>query len=103
MAQEWGTRRGPSIRPVLGARRIIYAAVVAAAALQITRRFHHTVLVAAAIGIVSGVVGLYLSYYVSVVSGAAVALVCVAIFLVVAAAARLLARTPRGEPATAVE
>ena len=73
----------------------------AAAALQITRRFHHTVLVAAAIGIVSGVVGLYLSYYFSVASGAAVALVCVAIFLVVAAAARLLARAPRGEPSAA--
>ena len=73
----------------------------AAAALQITRRFHHTVFVAAAIGVVSGVVGLYLSYYFSVASGAAVALVCVAIFLVVAAAARLLAGGPRGKPATA--
>ena len=72
----------------------------AAAALLITRRFHHTVLVAAAIGIVSGVAGLYLSYYFSVASGAAVALVCVAIFLVVAAAARVLARAPRSEAAT---
>ena len=72
----------------------------AAAALLITRRFHHTVLVAAAIGIVSGVAGLYLSYYFSVASGAAVALVCVAIFLVVAAAARLLTRAPRSEAAT---
>ena len=73
----------------------------AGAALQITRRFHHTVFVAAAIGIVSGVVGLYLSYYFNVASGAAVALVCVAIFLVVAAVARLLARAPRGEPSAA--
>ena len=72
----------------------------AAAALLITRRFHHTVLVAAVIGIVSGVAGLYLSYYFSVASGAAVALVCVAIFLVVAAAARLLTRAPRSEAAT---
>ena len=64
----------------------------AAAALQITRRFHHTVLAAAAIGIVSGVAGLYFSYYLSVASGAAVALVCVAIFLLVSAAARLAAR-----------
>ena len=72
----------------------------AAAALLITRRFHHTVLVAAVIGIVSGVAGLYLSYYFSVASGAAVALVCVAIFLVVAAAARVLARAPRSEAAT---
>ena len=69
----------------------------AAAALQITRRFHHTVLVAAAIGIASGVVGLYLSYYFSVASGAAVALVCVAIFVVVSAIARLSVRAPKGD------
>ena len=67
----------------------------AAAALQITRRFHHTVLVAAAIGVVSGVIGLYLSYYLDVASGAAVALVCVALFLVVTAAARLGGRAAR--------
>ena len=73
----------------------------AAAALQITRRFHYTVLAAAAIGIVSGGAGLYLSYYFSVASGAAVALVCVAVFLVVSAVARLLARAPRGEPSAA--
>ena len=65
-----------------------------AAALQVTRRFHHTVLVAAAIGIASGVVGLYLSYYFSVASGAAVALVCVVIFLLISAAARLATRSP---------
>ncbi len=70
----------------------------AAAALQITRRFHHTVLVAAAVGIVSAVVGLYLSYYFSVASGAAVALVCVAAFLVVSAVARLAARAPQPQP-----
>lgn len=70
----------------------------AAAALQITRRFHHTVLAAALIGILSGVTGLYLSYYFSVASGAAVALVCVAIFLLVSAGARLAARSPKGEP-----
>lgn len=70
----------------------------AAAALQVTRRFHHTVLAAAAIGIVSGVIGLYLSYYFSVASGAAVALVCVAVFLLVSAGARLAARVPKGAP-----
>ncbi len=70
----------------------------AAAALQVTRRFHHTVLVAAGVGIVSGVAGLYLSYYFSVASGAAVALVCVAIFLAVAGIAKLSARVPKGEP-----
>ena len=64
----------------------------AAAALQVTRRFHHTVLVAAAIGMVSGVTGLYLSYYFNIASGAAVALVCVALFLLVTASDRLVAR-----------
>ena len=73
----------------------------AAGALQITRRFHHTVLVASAIGIASGVTGLYLSYYFNVASGAAVALVCVALFLLVTAAARLAARTSRRAHATA--
>ena len=65
----------------------------AAAALQVTRRFHHTVLVAAAIGVASGATGLYLSYYLNVASGAAVALVCVAMFLLVTAATRLARRT----------
>jgi manganese/iron transport system permease protein len=36
---------------------------------------------AAAIGSFSGVAGLYLSYYVRVASGAAIVLVCTAIFL----------------------
>ncbi len=73
----------------------------AAAALQITRRFHHTVLVAAAIGIVSGVTGLYLSYYFNVASGAAIALVCVALFLLVSAVAMLRGRASGPERATA--
>ncbi len=68
----------------------------AAAALQIARRFHHAVLTAAAIGIVSGVVGLYLSYHLNVASGAAVALVCVAVFLIISALARVL-RAAAGE------
>jgi manganese/iron transport system permease protein len=36
---------------------------------------------AAAIGVVSGILGLYLSYYASVSSGAAIVLVAVGIFL----------------------
>ena len=62
----------------------------AAAALQVTRRLHHTVLVATATGVASGVIGLYLSYYLNVASGAAVALACVIIFLIVAALGHLL-------------
>ena len=69
----------------------------AAAALQVVRRFHHTVLLAAGIGIVSGVVGLYLSYYLSVASGAAVALVCVMIFLIISALAHVLRPVHRDE------
>ena len=69
----------------------------AAAALQVVRRFHHAVLLAAAIGIVSGVAGLYLSYYLSVASGAAVALVCVVIFLIISALARALRAAPGEE------
>ena len=62
----------------------------AAAALQVTRRLHHTVLVATATGVAGGVIGLYLSYYLNVASGAAVALVCVVIFLIVSALGHLL-------------
>lgn len=69
----------------------------AAAALQVARRFHHAVLTAAAIGVVSGVAGLYLSYYLNVASGAAVALVCVVVFLVIAALARALRAEPDRE------
>ena len=70
----------------------------AAAALQVVRRFHHAVLLAAAIGIASGVVGLYLSYHLSVASGAAVALVCVVAFLIISALARALRAAPAEEP-----
>ena len=69
----------------------------AAAALQAVRRFHHAVLLAAGIGIFSGVVGLYLSYHLSVASGAAVALVCVVVFLVISALARGLRTAPIDE------
>ena len=69
----------------------------AAAALQVVRRFHHAVLVAAGIGIGSGVVGMYLSYHLSVASGAAVALVCVVVFLIISALARALRFAPAEE------
>ena len=69
----------------------------AAAALQVVRRFHHAVLVAAGIGIGSGVVGLYLSYHLSVASGAAVALVCVVVFMIISALAHALRTAPAEE------
>lgn len=52
----------------------------AATAYLLTRRLPAMMVVAAAIGALSGVVGLYLSYYLSVASGAAIVLVCTALF-----------------------
>ena len=69
----------------------------AAAALQVVRRFHHAVLVAAGIGVGSGVVGMYLSYHLSVASGAAVALVCVVVFMIISALAHALRTAPAEE------
>lgn len=54
----------------------------AATASLLTRRLPAMMVSAALIGAASGVMGLYLSYYVSVASGAAVVLVCTAFFLV---------------------
>ncbi len=53
----------------------------AAAASLLTRRLPVMMALAATIGALSGVVGIYLSYYVNVASGAAVVLVCTALFL----------------------
>ncbi len=55
-----------------------------ATAYLLTRRLPAMMVTSAAIGAFSGVVGLYLSYYVSVASGAAIVLVSTAIFLLVA-------------------
>ena len=53
----------------------------AATASLLTRRLPVMIAVAASIGAVSTVIGLYLSYYASVASGAAIVLVCTAFFL----------------------
>jgi manganese/iron transport system permease protein len=50
-------------------------------AFLLTRRLPAMMAAAAAIGVVSGILGLYLSYYASVSSGAAIVLVAVGIFL----------------------
>jgi len=55
----------------------------AATAYLLTRRLLSMMAVACAIGAVSGVTGLYLSYYVGVASGAAIVLVCTVLFLLV--------------------
>jgi ABC-type Mn2+/Zn2+ transport system permease subunit len=54
----------------------------AATAYLLTRRLAVMMAVAAFIGALSGVAGLYLSYYISIASGAAIVLVCTALFLV---------------------
>jgi ABC-type Mn2+/Zn2+ transport system permease subunit len=53
----------------------------AATAYLLTKRLAPMMVIASVIGALSGVVGLYLSYYVSVASGAAIVLVCTATFL----------------------
>ncbi|MFQ6102553.1 MAG: metal ABC transporter permease [Anaerolineae bacterium] len=53
----------------------------AATAYLLTRRLLPMMVLAASIGALAGIVGLYLSYYVSVASGAAIVLVCTTLFL----------------------
>jgi manganese/iron transport system permease protein len=55
----------------------------AATAFLLTRRLHVMMAVAALIGSGSGIVGLYLSYYFNMASGAAIVMVCTAVFLAV--------------------
>jgi manganese/iron transport system permease protein len=54
----------------------------AATAYLLTKRLPVMMALAAAIGALSGVIGLYLSFYISIASGAAIVLTCTAIFLV---------------------
>ncbi len=55
----------------------------AATAYLLTKRMPVMMMLAALIGALSGVIGLYLSYYISIASGAAIVLTCTAIFLAV--------------------
>ena len=55
----------------------------AATALLLTRRVHIMMILAAAIAAASGVIGLYISYYIGIASGAAIVLACTAVFLIV--------------------
>jgi ABC-type Mn2+/Zn2+ transport system permease subunit len=65
----------------------------AATAYQFTRRLPAMMLAAAALGALAGIVGLYLSFYLNVASGAAIVLVSTACFLLV-----LLGRSLRRAP-----
>ncbi|NLE75612.1 MAG: metal ABC transporter permease [Chloroflexi bacterium] len=53
----------------------------AASAYLLTRRLWHMMVVGAAVGALSSVAGLYLSYYVNIASGSAVVLVCTGFFV----------------------
>ncbi len=55
----------------------------AATAYLLTKRLSSMMLVSAALGALSSIVGLYLSYYLNIVSGSAIVLTATAIFLVV--------------------
>lgn len=55
----------------------------AATAHLLTRRFHHMIAASAATGALSAVLGIYLSYFLDVASGAAIILVATALFLTV--------------------
>jgi ABC-type Mn2+/Zn2+ transport system permease subunit len=79
---------------VQGLGNLLVVAVLvapAAAALRLTRRLVPAIAVAASIGVLGGVGGLYLSYYVNVSTGAAIAGLLVAAYLV----ASLRRRTAR--------
>jgi len=54
----------------------------AATAYLLTRRLWHMMIVGAVVGVISSVGGLYLSFYLNIASGAAVVLVCTALFVV---------------------
>jgi manganese/iron transport system permease protein len=61
----------------------------AATAQLLVKRMHHMMIAAALIGMISGVVGLYLSWRFNIPSGAVIVLTTTAIFLVVFAVSRL--------------
>jgi manganese/iron transport system permease protein len=56
--------------------------IPAAAALQLCDRLERAIVLATAVGVVGGVVGLYLSYYLRAASGASIVLTVAALFLV---------------------
>lgn len=62
---------------------VIAMLVTPAATAQIlAKRLHHMMLLAAALGIISSVTGLYISYYANVASGASIVLVATALFFI---------------------
>lgn len=70
----------------------------AAAASFLTRRLPSMMAVSAAIGVFSGVVGVYMSYYLNIASGPAVVLVATSVFLVVLGLAAMRGRRGHSTP-----
>lgn len=62
----------------------------AATAQLLARRLHHMMMLAAVIGALSGVVGLYLSFYLNIASGPAIVLITTALFVAAFVGSRLL-------------
>lgn len=57
--------------------------IPSATAYLLTRRLHHMIAASAAIGSLSALIGVYVSYYLNVASGAAIILIATALFLAV--------------------
>jgi ABC-type Mn2+/Zn2+ transport system permease subunit len=78
-----------SIQTVGVALMLAVLVTPAATASLLTHRLHWMMLLAALIAALAGVIGLYISYYLAIASGAAIVLTCTAIFLVVWAGTHL--------------
>jgi len=70
----------------------------AATAYLLTRRFHHMIFASAALGSLSALLGIYLSYYLDVASGAAIILVATALFFIAFATRGLVDRSRDAGP-----
>ena len=74
----------------------------AATASMLTRRLPRMMAIAAVIAVFSGISGLYLSYYLNLASGAAIVLICTAIFALTWGITALHRRPARVKPSAAV-
>lgn len=74
----------------------------AATASMLTRRLPRMMAIAAVIAVFSGISGLYLSYYLNLASGAAIVLICTAIFAITWGITALYRRPARVKPSAAV-
>ncbi len=74
--------------------------VPAATARLVTRRLRSTFVVSVLVGVAAALIGLYVSYYASVATGACVVLSTVALFVLAAAASRLTGRLRPSAPVT---